>query len=50
MKPVQQKQLRPKQRQRNQPGRETAMKPNPLFEPKEPTYKLKGKVALISGI
>ncbi|WP_449436549.1 SDR family oxidoreductase [Pedobacter steynii] len=49
MKPVQQKQLRPKQRQRNQPGRETVMKPNPLFEPKEPIYKLKGKVALITG-
>jgi len=49
MKAVKQKQLRPKQQQANQPGKETEMKPQPLYQPKEVLHKLAGKVALITG-
>jgi NAD(P)-dependent dehydrogenase (short-subunit alcohol dehydrogenase family) len=43
-------QLQPKQHQDHQPGRETAMRPRPHYEPKYPGVgKLKDKVALITG-
>lgn len=49
MKPVKQKPLRPKQHQRNQPGKEGEMKPSPVYQPNASSYKLAGKVAVITG-
>src|SRR5215213_7295459 len=42
--------LQPPQEQQQQPGRETAMRPRPDYQPKYPGVgKLKDKVALITG-